>query len=341
VNVNWARYLSQAIIRSLTRTTFTNVDRIPMQGSLIVVANHASTIDPLLLFTAIRREDTVFVGPADFRLQFPANLAVNLPNIIRVKRSNQIELTSMKRMLEVLKQGHCLALFPEGGTWEKPLLEAKTGATYLSMMTGAPIVPIGLGGTYRSWQKAMRLQRPHLTVNVGDVLPAVSQPQNRTQRDQAQIDATTHMMQRIYALLPPADQRRYDDLAQTNYDLQIEALYTDASGAFRGQLPDGEVLGEILQKPNLMEPLIHRDEHTLSSLLTPRYHAPSAVAHAARSLLEVLHGDFAGYMEYRLGEARSKRLYASLEELIKLVESGQFTQLMLRPIMRKDQTLSY
>ncbi|MBX3084726.1 MAG: 1-acyl-sn-glycerol-3-phosphate acyltransferase [Anaerolineae bacterium] len=336
--MNRARAFSQLIIRSLTRTSFTNVERLPKQSALLVVANHASTIDPLLLFSVIQRDDVTFVGPGDFQLQFPANIAVKLPNIIRVRRTNQLEMASIKRMMDVLKQGHCLALFPEGGTWEKPITDAKAGATYLSMMTTAPILPIGLGGTYQSWSQVVRLQRPHLSVNVGELIPAVSQPEKRAQRDQVQIDATMLMMQRIYDLLPPADQARYDTLAHTVYGLQVETLRGKTPELL--PLPDGEVLGEILQKPNLMAPFIQVAKLTLSSLLTRSYQSPTMVAQAARSLLESLHGDFAGYMEYRLGETKSQRLYASLETLIEMIGRGEFTALVLRPTMRKDTPLS-
>jgi 1-acyl-sn-glycerol-3-phosphate acyltransferase len=334
--VNWVRLISQAVIRSLTRTSFANLDRIPTQGALIVVANHASTIDPLLLFMSIQRDDVTFVGPGDFRLQFPANLAVNLPNIIRVKRSNQLEMASLKRMLEVLKQGHCLALFPEGGTWEKPLSEAKSGAAYLSMMTNAPIIPIGLGGTYQTWRDIARFQRPRLSVKVGDLLPAVPQPEKRAQREQLQLDATAQMMQSIYHLLPQSDQSRYDDLAHASYALHIAIRLPEVATPSVSDLPDGDVLGEILQKPNLMEPLIKIAKLPLTSLLTDRYHKSAEIVQSAQSLLDTLHGEFAGYMEYRLGETKSQRLYASLESLIKSLKH-QTCDVALRPITRDDR----
>ena len=336
--MNLARRFSQAIIRVLTRTSFSGLEQIPTEGALLVVANHASTIDPLLLFAAIQRDDVTFVGPGDFRLQFPANLAVNLPNIIRVKRSNQLEMTALKRMMAVLKQGHCLALFPEGGTWEKPLADAKSGAAYLSMVTGAPITPIGLGGTYQAWLPVGKLQRPHLSVKVGSLLPAVSQPEKKAQREQVQLDATTQMMHRIYDLLPPFDQARYDDLAHTSYGLQIAMQVPGVSMPSVTSLLDGLVLGEILQKPNLLEPLIKIAKLPLAPLLTDRYHKPAVVVNAARALLESLRGDFAGYMEYRLGEVKSQRLYTSLESLIQWMEHQEHAvNVLLRPFSLDDR----
>src|SRR5258708_23067551 len=88
-----------------------------------------------------------FVAPGDFKLLFPADLIIKWYGLIPVKRSLQLERSSLKLMTDILKSGKMLGLFPQGGTWEKAITDAKSGAAYLSMTTRAPILPIGIGGS--------------------------------------------------------------------------------------------------------------------------------------------------------------------------------------------------
>ena len=73
------------------------------------------------------------------------------------------KMEALRRMHAALAQGHSLILFPEGnlGTIEGALLPLQSGAAYLSVHTGLPLVPVGLTGTHELW-----LRRP-LTIRIG------------------------------------------------------------------------------------------------------------------------------------------------------------------------------
>src|SRR5258706_347972 len=163
------RDLSRMFLRGFTRLTINGYENIPDEGPLLILANHVSTIDPMLLLARLPAT-TEFVGPGDFKLLFPANLIIRMYGLIPVRRSLQLEMKSLKQMQGILKSGKMLGLFPQGGTWEKPIGDAKPGAAYLSMTTGAPILPVAIGGAYRVWDKVAQLQRPELVVNIGEVM---------------------------------------------------------------------------------------------------------------------------------------------------------------------------
>jgi 1-acyl-sn-glycerol-3-phosphate acyltransferase len=82
---------------------------------------------------------------------------------------------ALQRAEEVLKRGECLVLFPEGtrraGARIEDLME---GATFLSARTGAPIVPIGIGGSDLAMPKGKVLPKP-LTIQVV-IGPAIPPP---------------------------------------------------------------------------------------------------------------------------------------------------------------------
>ena len=328
------RLISRVMLATLTRTTVTGLENIPASGPLLILGNHRSTIDPMLLLAHLPSE-TEFVGPGDFKLLFPGNLIIKWYGLVQVRRSTQLERASLKLMTNILKTGKMLGLFPDGGTWEKPITDAKPGAAYLSMTTGAPILPIGIGGAYQAWGKVTRLQRPRLTVNIGKVMPPVQAGDIRSKRGEALEAATQEIMRQIYNLLPPEDRAWYDDMARRRYDVIVET--SGANGRETVTLPGSAVLGEIMLKPNLMSPLIYNARLPLDPLRpetqgTP--FPPASIRLASSSLQQTLHGTFADYMEYRLGEAKARELYSAVDALTALAETPGISDIPLKPESR-------
>ncbi|NJL94356.1 MAG: 1-acyl-sn-glycerol-3-phosphate acyltransferase [Anaerolineae bacterium] len=214
------RPLGRLLQALLTRTTVTGLEHVPQSGAAIYAANHASTYDPIVLMMNLPPE-VYAVGPGDFRLLFPANLVVEKLGVIRIQRG-EADRDSLKAMLEVLKAGHQLALFPEGGTWEKRLDDVKPGAAYLSLMTGAVIVPIAIGGSYQVWRELLRLRRPRITLHILPPLGPITST-DRKRRAEDLRAASLDLMQRIYDHLPPEEQARYDRHARAQFSAYLEA----------------------------------------------------------------------------------------------------------------------
>ena len=82
---------------------------------------------------------------------------------------------ALQRAEEVLNRGQCLVLFPEGTRREGPAIEnLMEGAAFLAARTGAPIVPIGIGGTDLSMPKGATIPKPY-TIHVV-IGPPISPP---------------------------------------------------------------------------------------------------------------------------------------------------------------------
>ena len=75
---------------------------------------------------------------------------------------------ALERAQDVLERGDALILFPEGTRRAGPVVEdLHEGAAFLAARTGAPIVPIGIGGTAEAMPKGSKFVRPvkvHLVV---------------------------------------------------------------------------------------------------------------------------------------------------------------------------------
>lgn len=178
-------------------------ENIPAGGPLLLVFNHLAHLDgPLVL--AVMPFEVEGIGLADlYRVPVTGQL-LRLYGIIPVHR-DQYDREVLRRALQVLAEGRILALAPEARQSPTHSLErGRTGAAYLALRSGAPLLPIGITGTetvYSSWR---HLQRPRLTVNIGPPfrLPG---PLGRGAPRHSQLDAgRDEIMGRIAALLPPA-----------------------------------------------------------------------------------------------------------------------------------------
>lgn len=83
---------------------------------------------------------------------------------------------ALRRAQRVLELGQVLVLFPEGTRKQGPAIgELHEGAAFLAARTGAPILPIGIGGSDVSMPKGRRVPRPiriHVVVGEPVVAPA-------------------------------------------------------------------------------------------------------------------------------------------------------------------------
>jgi 1-acyl-sn-glycerol-3-phosphate acyltransferase len=81
-------------------------------------------------------------------------------------------LKGMLKIIDVLKQGHAITLFPEGTrSPDGKLQTAKAGIGLIVIKSGAPVVPVRIFGAFEAWNRHMTLPRPrHMTVKYGHPL---------------------------------------------------------------------------------------------------------------------------------------------------------------------------
>jgi len=80
---------------------------------------------------------------------------------------------ALQRAEDVLRKGQVLVLFPEGTRREGPAIEdLMEGAAFLSARTGAPIVPIGIGGSDLAMPKGSAIPKPRtIQIVIGPAIP--------------------------------------------------------------------------------------------------------------------------------------------------------------------------
>jgi len=134
-------------------------EHVPSRGGVLVVSNHQSHLDPILVGLACDRRlnyvarDTLF-GFSPFRW------LINSFDAIPIDREG-IGLGGLKESLKRLKDGEMLLIFPEGTrTRDGEVGRLKPGFLALARRAKAPLLPVGLDGAYESLPRRSPFPRP-------------------------------------------------------------------------------------------------------------------------------------------------------------------------------------
>jgi 1-acyl-sn-glycerol-3-phosphate acyltransferase len=167
------RKIFTTLLRLWFRPRVVGREHVPASGPVILAPVHRSFAD--FGFTAFCTDRKLFFMAKD-SLWKHSWLARLLPyvGVFPVHRESA-DREALERAEEILKRGQCLVLFPEGTRREGPVIEdLMEGAAFLSARTGAPIVPIGIGGSDLSMPKGSAIPKPFtIQVVIG---PALAPP---------------------------------------------------------------------------------------------------------------------------------------------------------------------
>jgi 1-acyl-sn-glycerol-3-phosphate acyltransferase len=213
-----ARLLTAPARRGLVLLAVEHPENLPTEGPAIVVANHLSFFDSVLLLFALPRPVSV-LGKAEYTEQRITKWLFCGAGMIPIRRGSPGDLGhAFARVGEVLGRGEVVGLFPEGTRSRDGLLHrGHSGAAHLALTTGAPIVPLGITGTDRILPPGARVVRPfrHATLRLGEPIRTADVGFTRS-TTRARHEVTERFMNEIrqlcqqdyvdqYAPLPSAD----------------------------------------------------------------------------------------------------------------------------------------
>ena len=133
----WCRIYYRADIRGL--------ENIPKTGPVIFCGNHRSYLDPPLMVVTAKRHMR-FLAKEELAKNPFLNFLKWAFDAILVKRDER-DVTAIKESLKCLKNGECIALFPEGTrNGIKKGEKVKDGVAFFAVRSGAIVVPCGIKG---------------------------------------------------------------------------------------------------------------------------------------------------------------------------------------------------
>ncbi|MEZ6060883.1 MAG: lysophospholipid acyltransferase family protein [Planctomycetaceae bacterium] len=150
----WVLYqITRVYCPLLFRWKAANPCTIPEEGPAIIVGNHTSPVDPVLLwmghFRQFRRRRIRVIGymmaGEYFRIGGPVGWVFRAMESIPATRSGR-DTGAVRAALDRLQKGKLLGMFPEGrinvATPDTKLLRSGTGAAWLALKSGAPVIPV-------------------------------------------------------------------------------------------------------------------------------------------------------------------------------------------------------
>jgi len=145
--------VSYAWLNPFWRLTVEGRDRLPWNGPAVIVANHLSLLDILVLYGLFRPFKWVSKASI-FRIPFVGwNMRLN--DYVGLRRGDRESIRQMmNHCREHLAAGSPLLIFPEGTRSQDGVLQAfKDGAFKLAAEAGCPVIPVAISGTYRGLPK--------------------------------------------------------------------------------------------------------------------------------------------------------------------------------------------
>ena len=116
----------------------------PDQGTYLVIANHRTWADPIYLCCALKHQQPHFMAKKElFKIPL-LNLLIRALGAYPVNRGGA-DVGAIKRTIEMLKQGVCVGMFPQGHRYngvDPRKTTVKTGAAMIALKAGVPVLPV-------------------------------------------------------------------------------------------------------------------------------------------------------------------------------------------------------
>ncbi len=148
------RFFAWLLISTLYRVKPKDLDRIPAEGPALLVCNHVSFVDPLIIGGTIHRPVRFVMYYKIFNtpiLSYLFRAAKAIPIASRKEDPEMLE-SAYEQIAEELKDGRIVCIFPEGQiTRSGELNEFKKGVERIVDETPVPVIPMALRGLWGSF----------------------------------------------------------------------------------------------------------------------------------------------------------------------------------------------
>jgi len=196
--------LAQALVKGLWplvgRLDVRGLENIPETGPFLLVANHQSILDPILIQAVCPRavhtmaKSTQFASPV-FAWLMPRLLSFPV-------RRFEIDAQAVRYALRKLQEGEPVGIYVEGErSWDGRLQPPRLGAVRLVLKAGVPVVPVTIVGAYEAWPRWHRaLRRTTIRITFGKPL-SFPKLDGRAEREAALPEAADRLMAAITAAM--------------------------------------------------------------------------------------------------------------------------------------------
>lgn len=134
--------------RLALRIRVEGTENVPKDGGIIMCSNHIKIHDPALLGMLSPRPIRFMAKEELFKTPI-LSWFFSQGGAFPVKRGTP-DRAALKYSLELLANGECFGIFPEGTRSKTGQLgKAEPGTAYLALKSGASVIPVGFSGSYK------------------------------------------------------------------------------------------------------------------------------------------------------------------------------------------------
>lgn len=144
------RAVARLIVYLLYRVEFKGFDKIPDHGPAILIANHVSYVDGMIIQAACKRPVRFIIDEYIYRTQ-GVHYFMELAHAIPISAKKESVKHALDEVSRGLEQGDLICIFPEGQlTYTGNLGRFKPGIEWMIERDPVPIYPIALRGLWNS-----------------------------------------------------------------------------------------------------------------------------------------------------------------------------------------------
>ncbi len=168
------RALCLVVVKFFYRVRTKGMENIPAEGGVLLLCNHVSYVDVVILGVVTRRPIR-FLSWEGFERHFLMRWVMRTMNTIPVAEEKAKE--AIQKAAEALQSGEIVCIFPEGHVTRNGTIAAlRRGYELIARRAGVPLVPLAIDGLWGSifsfhggkffWKMPKHFRRP-ITVVVG------------------------------------------------------------------------------------------------------------------------------------------------------------------------------
>ncbi len=176
---NFIRFCVLSFAKIVYRIRVVHHTRIPETGGALLICNHISYIDALILSAACERP-VRFTAFDEFFKNRMLSAAMRLFGVVPI--SNRRAKDAIVALSDALKAGHLVCIFPEGQLTRTGMMnEIRKGFELIARRAGTPVIPVymdDLWGSVFSFERGRFFRKHphhfpyHITVLFGEPIPA-------------------------------------------------------------------------------------------------------------------------------------------------------------------------
>jgi 1-acyl-sn-glycerol-3-phosphate acyltransferase len=181
------RFMAWALIHSVYRLEKSGIERIPATGPALIVCNHVSYVDAMVILAASPRPIRFVMDHGIFRvplLSFFFRTARAIP-IAPAREDPETLKRAFDEIARALERGELVGIFPEGRlTADGEIAPFRSGTRRILERTPVAVVPLALSGLWqslfaRSRDKLKHLARlfPRIRISVGEAQASSASPE--------------------------------------------------------------------------------------------------------------------------------------------------------------------